>query len=122
MEMTKNSSVEFNVGVFVDSVVRYTKLHYSLFGKYDGELMPQPSDEVLKKISGTFSEFLEKNNFNALIPLLQRIHTNQGEGYLDEVGTLYGLLWNTPKSLISFGLRALGADETLQKLRDERRV
>ena len=116
MEMTKNSSVAFNVGVFVDSVVRYTKLHYSLFGKYDGELMPQPSEEVLKKISGTFSEFLEKNNLNALIPLFQRIHTSQGEGYLDEVGTLYGLLWNSPKLLISYGLRALGADEDPYKI------
>ena len=116
MEMTKNSSVAFNVGVFVDSVVRYTKLHYSMFGKYDGELMPQPSEEVLKKISGTFSEFLEKNNLNALIPLFQRIHTSQGEGYLDEVGTLYGLLWNSPKLLISYGLRALGADEDPYKI------
>ena len=108
MEMTKNASVIYNVGLFVDSIVRYTKLHYSLFGKYNGELMQQPTEDVLLEISGTLKEFLVKYDLNLLIPLLDRIHSSQGEGYLDEIGTLYGLLWNSPKLLISYGLRALG--------------
>lgn len=116
IEMTGNTSLEFNVGVFIDAVVRYTRLHYALFGKYNGELMQQPNDEVLKQISGTFLEFIEKHNLHALIPLFHRVHTSQGEGYLDEIGALYGLLWNTPKFLITYGLRALGADEDPYKI------
>ena len=111
MKMTKNPSISYNVGLFVDSVVRYTKLHYFLFGKYEGALMQQPTEEVLEEISGTFIEFLKKNNLNLLIPLLDRIHVSQGEGYLDEVGTLYGLLWNSPKMVITYGLSALGIEK-----------
>ena len=114
--ITKNTSVEYNVRLFVDAVVRYTKLHYHLFGKYNGELMYQPSEDILQQISGTFLEFLEKHNLNMLVPLLHRIHTSQGEGYLDEIGTLYGLLWNSPKLLISYALRALGADRDPYKI------
>ena len=60
MIMTKNPSISYNLGLFIDSVDRYTKLHYSLFGKYKGELMQEPTKEVLEEISGTFMEFLEK--------------------------------------------------------------
>ena len=108
IEMTGSTSPAFNFGVFIDAVIRYSQLHYSLFGKYEGELMLQPSEEVLKQISGTFKDFLEENNLSPLIPLFQRTQTSQGYGYLDEIGTLYGLLWNTPKFLISYGLNALG--------------
>ena len=67
IDMTKNTSVAYNVRLFVDAVVRYTKLHYHLFGKYNGELMYQPSENVLQQISGTFLEFLEKHNLNVLM-------------------------------------------------------
>ena len=73
--------------------------------------MLQPTDEVLNRTSGTFADFLERNNLKTLIPLIERIHTTQGYGYLDEIGTLYGLMWNTPKFVITFGLRILGVDK-----------
>ena len=46
-----------------------------------------------------------------MTPLLELLHTAQGYGYLDEVGTIYGLMWNTPELLISATLRLLEADQ-----------
>merc|ERR1712179_277860 len=42
-----------------------------------------------------------------LVPLLKRTNAAQGYGYVNEIGALYGLMWNTPKLLISFGLHTL---------------
>ena len=108
MKMTNDTSLEFNTHVFLDSIIRYAKLCYSLFGKHKGELMLQPSENTLKQISGTFKEFLEKNNLSPLIPLFQMTQTSLGYGYLDEIGVLYGILWNTPRFLLSYGLNILG--------------
>lgn len=108
VEMTGDTSPTFNLGLFIDAIIRYTQLHYSLFGKYEGEIMPKPSEEVLTQISGTLEDFLEANNLSPLIPLFVRTQTIQGYGYLDEIGAIYGLIHNTPNLVISMALNALG--------------
>ena len=59
------------------------------------------------KISGNCRTFLEKNNLTLLIPIFEITTSARGYGDLDEVGTIYGLMWNTPGFVISLGLKAL---------------
>ena len=108
MEMTQNPSPTYNLKIFLGSLIRYTRLHYSLFGRIEGELMQKPTEEVLNRTSGTFKTFLEKENLKPLIPLFLISHAAQGYGYIDEVGAIYGLMWNTPNLVISLALRSLG--------------
>ena len=42
-------------------------------------------------------EFLTGEDLLALIPFLEVGHVMQGYGLLDEIPTLYGLIWITPK-------------------------
>ena len=37
----------------------------------------------------------------ALIPIFQTSTTIPGYGHLDEISALYGLMWNTPKLMMS---------------------
>lgn len=105
--ITGNSDPTYNIEQFLNTIVRYAELHYQLFGKYEGMLMQKPTPEVMEKISGTFEEFLERNNLQLLVPLLMRTNAAQGYGYVNEVGAVYGLMWNTPQLLLSFGLQTL---------------
>ena len=108
-KMTKNESIAYNTKMLINATFRYIKLHRSLFGKYKGELMRRPSAKVLKRVSGTFQEFLEREKLQFLIPLFTVTHTGQGYGYLDEIGALYGLMWNTPEFVASIIFRGLGS-------------
>ena len=47
--------------------------------------MKKPPVQVLERTSGTFLEFLTRENFLPLMPLFITAHTVQGYGYLDEV-------------------------------------
>ena len=103
--------------------MHYIKLHQELFGTYKGVLMKKPSVEVLERTRGTFLEFLTREDLIPLSPFFHLIHTVQGYGYLDEVittalinsldivppqvSTIYGLIWNTPKFVVSILLRTL---------------
>ena len=49
------------------------------------------------RINGTFMEFLTREDLLALIPFLEGGYVMQGYGLLDEIPTLYGLIWITPK-------------------------
>ena len=115
MAMTKNPSPTHNLQVFLGSLIRYAKLHYSLFGRINGELMQKPTKDVFNRTSGTFKEFLEKESLTPLIPLFLISHAAQGYGYIDEIGALYGLMWNTPNLVISLALR-----DTLPRLNVKR--
>ena len=116
IKITNNTSHEYNLNIFIGAIIRYIKLHYSLFGKYKGQLMQKPDSTVLKRISGTFKEFLEKENVHHLIPVFHLVHTAQGYGYVDEIGALYGLMWNTPTLLATTALKALGVEDDNLKL------
>ena len=101
------SSPQHNIIHLLSSVTRYVKLHQQLFGKYDGELMAAPTKQVLRRIKGTFEQFLVRENLQSLIPVFIGFQTAMGYEYIDEVAALYGLLWNTPKFLITIALRSL---------------
>ena len=105
--ITKNTDPTYNIEQFLNATINYAELHYELFGKYKGFLMQEPTQEVYEKISGSFESFLDRNNLEVLVPLLQRTITGQGYGYVNEIGALYGLMLNTPQHLLSFGLQAL---------------
>ena len=96
--------------LFLD-IGRYVKIHREMFGAFKGELMPKPSMEVFHRIRGTFLEFLQRENLKTLVPLFLLSHTMPGYGYIDEIGALYGLMWNDPVYLLSVCLRTVGKDE-----------
>ena len=77
-------------------VDNYTTKHRQLFGTYDYELMPRPSEETLKELNCSYWTFLKRNELDGLRPILLLTHTLQGYGYLDEIGAFYGMMWNTP--------------------------
>lgn len=45
---------------FQQALGRYTALHLSLFGTYEGELMPRPSEDTLRNITCSFLELLQR--------------------------------------------------------------
>jgi hypothetical protein len=105
MRVTKNTSIMYNLEAFLEAIKAYVKLHHSLFGKYQGELMQKPSAFVLNKTSGSFKDFLDRELLQPLYPLFLVIHTGQGYGYIDEIPALSGLMWNTPVYVITLALR-----------------
>ena len=109
--ITQNTDPTYNMEQFLNATINYAELHYELFGKYKGMLMHEPTQEVYEKISGRFESFLDRNNLKVIVPLLQRTNAAQGYGYVNEIGALYGLMWNTPQFLLSFGLQALGINQ-----------
>ena len=68
--ITQNSDPTYILDQFLRAIVNYSELHYEMFGKYKGMLMQEPTSDVFDKISGTFKEFLDRNNLTALVPLL----------------------------------------------------
>ena len=69
--------------------------------------MQKPDEAILKRLNGTFKWFLENEGLQAMEPALKVSNELQGYGYLDDVSALYGLIWNKPKFMYSFVLRAL---------------
>ena len=101
-----------NAELLISAVANYSMVHQNLFGKYEGELMHPPEPYLLyHNLSGTFNDFLERENLTILTPFFELLHTGHGYGYLDEVGAIYGLMRNTPELVISAALRLLEADE-----------
>ena len=100
-----------NVKQLLIDMGRYIKIHQEMFGSYKGELMPRPSADVLYRIRGTFLDFLKREKLLTLVPYFLITQTVQGYGYLDEVGALYGLMWNNPKFVVTSALRAVGQDK-----------
>ena len=90
--ITQSNDPTYNMKQFLNAVVRYAERHYDLFGKYKGALMQKPEKDVFEKISGTFEQFLDRNNLKQLVPLLRRTNAAQGYGYVNEIGAIYGLM------------------------------
>ena len=107
-----------NLLLLAKGLLKYIKLHYTLFGHYDGDLMQQPSKATLRETSGTFSDFLKMNELEILIPTMEIYQTMMGGyGYIEEIGTLYGLMWNTPTLLLPLVLNtfyAINGDHNLR--------
>ncbi|KAH8093987.1 protoporphyrinogen oxidase [Aureococcus anophagefferens] len=53
----------------------------------------------LSVIDGTFGEWLDREDFTELRPILDIFQESQGYGALDVIPAYYGLLWSTPQAL-----------------------
>eukprot|EP00092_Neocalanus_flemingeri_P108385 GFUD01139200.1.p1 GENE.GFUD01139200.1~~GFUD01139200.1.p1 ORF type:complete len:607 (-),score=105.93 GFUD01139200.1:135-1955(-) len=110
-KMTNSTSPEVNLGFFLHTVVRYIKLHKEMFGLYEGDLMQRPTPKVMHRIRGTLLDFLTRENLLGMMPIFQRTQTLMGYGQIDEIGTLYGLIWNNPKMVLSVVLLAIKQEQ-----------
>ena len=79
-------------------------MHKELFGDYEGDFMPRPSQDVLHRTRGTFLDFLKREDLEPMKIVFKTSTELQGYGYLDEVSALYGLLWNKPKFMYVYAL------------------
>lgn len=52
-----------------------------------------------QQLNGTFEEFLKKHDLDVLKYMFYASQTVQGYGRIDQIPTLYGLMWNTPKMM-----------------------
>ena len=69
--------------------------------------MLQPNEATFQRLSGTFEAFLQQEKLEAMVVILKTSHELQGYGYLNEISALYGLLWNKPKFMMAYMLKAL---------------
>ena len=104
VNITGDQSPLNNIKKLLLDMGRYVKIHQEMFGSYPGELMPRPGTGVMYRIRGTFLDFLKRENLLSLVPYFLITQTVQGYGYLDEVGALYGLLWNNPRFVVTSAL------------------
>ena len=51
---TNSTDPRVNLALFLETAMRYIKLHQELFGVYEGDLMPKPTPDTLHRIRGTF--------------------------------------------------------------------
>ena len=94
---------EIGLGLRLDNI----RLHTELFGVYEGDFMPRPSEDVLYRTRGTFLEFLKREDLESMKIIFKTSWELQGYGNLDEVSALYGLMWNKPKFMFLYALRLL---------------
>ena len=100
-KITGSQNPAHNLLLLAKGISKYIKLHYTLFGHYNGELMPQPSKATLRETSGTFSDFLKKNELEILIPMMDfQSYMMWAYGPIDEIGTLYNLMYKTPNAIL----------------------
>ncbi|OWF46743.1 polyenoic fatty acid isomerase-like [Mizuhopecten yessoensis] len=87
-------------GLFFQAAIqKYIKLHTSLFGQYEGMLMPRPDRAKLAATNMTFVEFLRKHDIEILKAIFLPAATMQGYGHVDEVSDVYAMMWLTPNFL-----------------------
>ena len=51
---TNSTDPRVNLAFFLETAIRYIKLHQELFGVYKGDLMPKPTSDTLHRVRGTF--------------------------------------------------------------------
>ena len=73
----------------------YSRLHKELFGDYEGDFMPRPSQDVLHRTRGTFLDFLKREDLEPM-KIVFKTSTE-----------LQGLLWNKPKFMYVYALTLL---------------
>lgn len=111
-KLTNSTSFEVNFGFFLTTIIRYIQIHKEMFGSYEGDLMQRPKPEVMFRIRGTILDFLQRENLLGMIPIFRTTQTIYGYGHVDEVGALYGLMWNNPRLMVSLALHGLKQDKT----------
>ena len=86
------------VGICLTKLALYGARHAEIFGDYaSGGRLPRIDD--LSVIDGTFGEWLDREDFTELRPILDIFQESQGYGALDVIPAYYGLLWSTPQAL-----------------------
>ncbi|KAH8049718.1 protoporphyrinogen oxidase [Aureococcus anophagefferens] len=86
------------VGICLTKLALYGARHAEIFGDYaSGGRLPRIAD--LSVIDGTFGEWLDREDFTELRPILDIFQESQGYGALDVIPAYYGLLWSTPQAL-----------------------
>ncbi|XP_069119209.1 uncharacterized protein [Argopecten irradians] len=102
LSLPPGSSQEDIMNEFTTAVGKYIAKHFELFGQFEGELMPRPTDTILQnELNMTFMEFLIRNDADILANFFLQTQTTQGYGHLDEVPALYGLTWMTPNMILN---------------------
>ena len=69
--------------------------------------MLRPSEEVLVRTRGTLLDFPMREDLEAMKIAFKTSTELQGYGFVDEIGALYGLMWNKPKFMYAYALRLL---------------
>ena len=69
--------------------------------------MRRPMPDALKRIRGTFLDFLQRENLDAMKVIFKTTNKLPGYGYLDETSALYGLIWNKPVFMAAYAYRIL---------------
>ncbi|XP_060075317.1 uncharacterized protein LOC132555000 [Ylistrum balloti] len=96
-------------GIFFQSAVqKYIGIHRSLFGEYEGMLMPRPNRTVLDATDKNFLKFLQEHDIEILKALFLPAATMQGYGHVDEISALYAMMWLTPNFLLGLLQRTNG--------------
>eukprot|EP00438_Fugacium_kawagutii_P019458 Skav230461 [mRNA] locus=scaffold186:168416:169963:+ [translate_table: standard] len=99
------------------ALVKYNKIHESIFGKYPYGLPPKPRNpKDMSKISMTAMEFLKQNDLEILVPVFLYSQQVQGYGVLDKIPAFYLLWWNHPDVINGSIRSSLGSDELLVSL------
>ena len=106
-KFTNSTSPDINLGFYLQTVVRYIKLHQEMFGSYEGDLMQKPSADVMYRIRGTILDFLKRENLLGMTPIFQITGTLAGYGHMDEVAALYFFIWHNPKLVLTVALTAI---------------
>ena len=74
----------------------YFSLHKELFGDYEGDIMEKPKPSIMRRIRGTFLDFLQRENLEPLQVIFKASEDLGGYGFIDKLSALYGLIWNKP--------------------------
>ena len=82
-------------------------LHKELFGDYEGDIMEKPKPSTMNRIRGTFLDFLQRENLEAMKVIFTTSQVIAGYGFIDEVSALYGLMWNKPAFISTYAFRIL---------------
>jgi len=102
-----------NIPIFA-ALVKYNRLHESIFGKYPYGLPPKPKD--WSRINMTAMEFLKQNGLEILEPVFLYSQQVQGYGILDKIPAFYLLWWHHPDTTNGSIRAALGSDEIIVSL------
>ncbi|XP_060075497.1 uncharacterized protein LOC132555163 [Ylistrum balloti] len=87
------------MSILQQAIGKYIGLHTKMFGNYEGELMPRPIKAIMSQVNMTFLEFLKIHDIEVLKATFMSALTAQGYGHVDEISTLYGMMWMTPRLL-----------------------
>ena len=96
------------------AMLKYNKIHESIFGKYPYGLPPKPKD--WSKIDMTAMDFLKKNGLEILEPVFLYSQQVQGYGILDRIPAFYLLWWHHPDTINGSIRASLGSDDIIVSL------